>query len=429
MKTQTGASGSVVPARIRIGRYRYLVVAVIWLAFFFGGFDRAAISLLLTDPGFLREMDLEGSPERQGLLMTFLLLPYALSNILLGPAADHWGPRKILTLMTGFWSVAAIWMGAIGSYFLMLVGRVVRGTAEGPLFPVANRYIRFWFPSSERGGANAIWTSGQRVGMTLAIPLLSLAIGMWGWRSALFLQAVFVLILVVPSVWFLTADAPEDMVGIGATERNYIIEGRTIEKGKSEGERGDLSSLLHNYRFWLMVTYHFTVLASFSGLTTWLPKYLREARGFDVGQMVLFASLPYLGSFLSSLVFGFLSDRIGSRAALCTLSLAGAAVSIGLAALVDNPIVSALLIVLGMIMWGIGPPIFYAIMQRIVPGPIMATGIGIDNGLANFGAAMAPAVIGFLIAATGSYLTGLLFLAVLGLIGAAGVAVLAIQRY
>ena len=363
--------------------------------------------------------------------MTFLLLPYALSNIFLGPTADHWGPRKVLALMVGFWSVAAIWMGAIGSYFLMLVGRVARGTAEGPLFPVANRYIRFWFPLSERGGANAIWTSGQRVGMTLAVPLLSVAIGMWGWRSAFFLQAAFVLILVVPSVWFLTADAPEDKVGIGATERNYIVEGRTIEKGKSEGKRGssDLSSLLHNYRFWLMVAYHFSVLASFSGLTTWLPKYLREARGFDVGQMVLFASLPYLGSFLSSLVFGFLSDRIGNRAALCTLSLAGAAVSIGLAAVVSDPIVSALLMVLGMIMWGMGPPIFYAIMQRIIPGPIMATGIGIDNGLANFGAALAPAVIGFLIAATGSYVSGLLFLAALGLIGAAGAAVLAIQRY
>jgi sugar phosphate permease len=429
VKAQTGTSGSVAPVTIPIGRYRYLVVAVIWLVFFFGGFDRAAISLLLTDPGFLREMGLEGSPERQGLLMTFLLLPYALSNILLGPTADHWGPRKILTLMTGFWAVAAIWMGAIGSYFLMLVGRVVRGTAEGPLFPVANRYIRFWFPISERGGANAIWTSGQRVGMTFAVPLLSVAIGMWGWRSAFFLQAVFFLILVVPSVWFLTADAPEDMVGIGATERTHIIEGRTIEKGTGKGDRGNLSSLLHNYRFWLMVTYHFSVLASFSGLTTWLPKYLREARGFDVGQMVLFASLPYLGSFLSSLVFGFLSDRIGNRAALCTLSLAGAAVSIGLAAVVTDPIVSALLMVLGMIMWGIGPPIFYAIMQRIVPGPIMATGIGIDNGLANFGAALAPAVIGFLIAATGSYLSGLLFLAAIGLVGATGAAVLAIQRY
>jgi hypothetical protein len=27
-----------------------------------------------------------------------------------------------------------------------------------------------------------------------------------------------------------------------------------------------------------------------------------------------------------------------------------------------------------------GTPVYYAIMQQIIPGPIMATGIGIDNG-------------------------------------------------
>ncbi|MBM4314021.1 MAG: MFS transporter, partial [Deltaproteobacteria bacterium] len=215
----------------------------------------------------------------------------------------------------------------------------------------------------------------------------------------------------------------------GAGERDYITEGRTAQAvGGSEGS-GGFSGLMRNYRFWLMVTYHFAVLATFAGLTTWLPKYLRDVRGFDMGAMVLFTSLSYLLSFLSSLVFGFLSDRIGNRAAFCTLSLAGAAVSIGLAALAPDPVLSALLMLLGMMMWGISPPIFYAIMQRIVPAPIMATGIGVDNGLANLGAAMAPAVIGFLIAATGSYLAGLLFLTALGLAGAAGAAVLALQKY
>ena len=429
MKAESGASELSGTDRTRVGRYRYLVLAAIWGTFFFCAFDRAAVSLLLVDQGFLNDLGLEGSPERQGLLMTFLLLPYALSNIFLGPTADHWGPRKVLTLMTGLWSVAAIWMGTISSYSLMLVGRVVRGTAEGPLFPVTNRYVRNWFPPSERGGANAIWTSGQRVGMTLAVPLLTLAIGAWGWRSALFLQAAFILILVLPGIWFLTADAPEKMAWIGRAERDYIAKSHAADKGKGPGGPGNLSSLLRDYHFWLMVTYHFAVLATFSGLTTWLPKYLRDARGFNVGRMVLFSSLPYLGSFLSSLVFGFLSDRIGRRAVLCTIGLAGAAVSIGLAALVSDSTVSGLLMVWGMIMWGMGTPAYYAMMQRIVPAPIMATGIGIDNGLANFGSAMAPAVIGFLIAATGSYLAGLLFLAVLGLIGAAGAAVLAVQRY
>ncbi len=409
--------------------YRYLVVAVVWVAFFLGAFDRSAVSLLLVDHAFLREMGLEGSPERQGLLMTFLLLPYALSNIFLGYTADRWGPRKVLTVMAGFWSAAALWTGVVGSYPMILAGRVLRGTAEGPLFPVANRYVRYWFPPWERGGANALWGSGTRAGMTLAVPLLAVTIGLWGWRSAFVVQAAFFLILVVPAVWFLTADAPEVMARIGVGERDYVLEGRATEKGKSEGGSGDLSSLLRDYRFWLMVTHHFAVLATASGLITWLPKYLREARGFDVGGMVFFASLPYLGSLLSSLGVGFLSDRIGRRAAICTLSLAGAAVSIGLAALASDPVASALLMVLGMILWGMSPPVHYALMQRIVPGPIVGTGIGIDNGLANFGSALAPAVIGFLIGATGSYLSGLLFLTGLGLMGAAGAAVLAFQGY
>ena len=201
METRSGASGSAGAAGTRVGRYRYLVVAVVWGAFFFGCFDRVGISLLLVDHAFLRDMGLEGSPEKQGLLMTFLLLPYALSNIFLGFTADRWGPRKVLTVMAGFWSAAALWMSAAGSYSLMLAGRVMRGTAEGPLFPVANRYVRYWFPPWERGGANALWGSGNRVGITLAVPLLALAIGLWGWRSAFVLQAVFILILVVPTIW------------------------------------------------------------------------------------------------------------------------------------------------------------------------------------------------------------------------------------
>ena len=429
MKTKAEISCSAATARTHVGRYRYLIIAVIWITFFFGGFDRAAISLLIADHDFLWDMGLEGRPERQGLLMTFLLLPYALSNILLGPAADRWGSRKVLTVMTILWSVSAFWMGLIGSYCLMLIGRVARGIAEGPLFPAANRYIRYWIPTSERGGANAVWTSGNRVGMALAVPFLTLVIGIWGWRSALFLQGVFILILLVPAIWFLTADTPADMVGMEGGERDYITEGRATETARNAGKQGDLASLLHNYRFWLMVLYHFSVLATFSGLITWLPKYLRDERGLEVSQMVLFASLPSLGSFLSSLVFGFLSDRIGHRATLCTISLAGASISIGFAALTASPIMSAWLIVLGMTLWGMATPIYYAIMQHIVPASIMATGIGIDNGLANFGAAMAPAVIGFLIAATGSYLAGLLFLSGLGFIGVAGVAVLAVQKY
>ena len=68
-------------------------------------------------------------------------------------------------------------------------------------------------------------------------------------------------------------------------------------------------------------------------------------------------------------------------------------------------------------------------MQRLVPDRTMATGIGIDNGLSNFGSALAPAIVGFLIGATGSFLAGLLFLAGVGAVGAIAALVLVRKGY
>ncbi len=334
-----------------------------------------------------------------------------------------------MSVMAAMWTIAAMWMGSVSSYAMMAAGRAARGIAEGPVLPVTNRYVRYWFPPSERGGANAIWTSGQRVGVAFAVPLLSFVLAMWGWRSIFFLQSAIIAILVLPAIWFLTADGPDKMSRVSGREREYIRSGADEGRGKITPGARHLSTLLRNYRFWLMVVYHFAVLATLSGLTTWLPKYLRDERAFDVKGMVLFASLPYVASFLSSLVFGFLSDRIGHRALLCTASILGTAISIGIAAVVPSAVASGMLMAIGMFLWGMGTPAYYAIMQQIIPGSIMATGIGIDNGLANFGSAMAPAVIGVLIAFTGSYTAGLLFISALGIAGAAGAAVLAVQRY
>ncbi|MGE5619708.1 MAG: MFS transporter [Sphingomonadaceae bacterium] len=421
--TETGIKGG------RVGRYRYVVVSVLWLALLLAAFDRTNVSLLLADPTFLQEMGLEGSPERQGMVMTALLVSYAISNIFLSPTADLLGPRRVLALMAAFWAAACSLMGAVASYPLLLAGRAGRGVAEGPLFPIANRYVRNWFPPSERGGANAIWTSGQRVGLAISVPILATTIAVFGWRYSFFLQAALAALVALPAVWFLAADRPEKAKWVGEAERAHIAAGNRGEAGRGAQGKRNLALLLGNYRYWLAVGYHFAMLAVYFGLITWLPKYLRDARGFDVAQMVLFASLPHLFSTATGLVFGFLSDRFGSRGAVCSIGLSGASVCVLLAALAPDPTTCAVLMVLGFGFWGGGSPAYFAIMQRIVPGPIMATGIGIDNGLSNFGSATAPVAVGFLIGATGSYLAGLLFLAGVGLAGSLAAAILALQRY
>lgn len=406
-----------------------MIVMVAWLVLLVGAFDKANISLLLADPSFLKEMALEDSPERQGLVMTLLLLPYALSGIFLSFSADRWGPRRVLSAMVAAWGLAALLLGNASSYLALLFGRALRGIAEGPLFPIANRYVRSWFPSSERGGANAIWTSGQRLGLGLAVPTMAAVIAIWGWRASFFIQAALFGLLLLPAVWFFTADTPREMRRVGEAERRHIAEGLKPAAAGEQIANGGLRELLRNYRYWLAVAHHFAMLAVYNGLITWLPKYLKDVRGFDLAAMVFFASLPHLLSMASGLGFGFLSDRLGRRAVYCSCSLSGAALCVALAALSPDPVWSALLVVLGFGVWGIGAPAYYVIMQRLIPGRIMATGVGIDNGISNIGSALAPAAVGYLIGATGSYLPGLLFLAALGMAGALAAGVLAWQKY
>ncbi len=417
-------------ARTRaVGRYRYLLLAVLWLAFFVGASDRATVSVLLADASFLQEMGLQGDPRGQGLLMTLLLVPYALSNVFLGTLADAWGPRRVLAGMLAAWAGAAAFMGAAGTLPSLFAGRIARGLAEGPLFPVANRYVRFWFPPRERGRANGIWLTGQRIGSGVAVPLLAAIVALAGWRSAFFLQAALLALFVLPAVWLLAADTPAKARGVGARERAYVeAELAALASAESGGRRG-LGVLLGNYRYWLAVSHHLATLAVYNGLGTWLPQYLREERGFDLAQMAFFAALPYLLSTASTFVFGFVSDRFQRRAVFCTVGLAGAALGILLAALAPDPLASAVSLSLGYLFFGAAMPVYYAIVQRIIPGPIVATGIGVDNGLANLGGALAPLAVGFLIAATASHLPGLLLLAAVGLAGSLATAVLAWQRY
>jgi sugar phosphate permease len=412
-----------------IGRYRYLVVSVVWLALFLGAFDRTAVSILLVDPAFLQDMGLEGSPERQGLIMTALLLPYALSNIFVSPSADRWGPRRVLSAVAAGWGLTAIGLGTATSYVGLLAWRAIRGISEGPLFPVSNRYVRNWFPPSERGGANAIWSSGQRFGLALSIPILTAVTAFIGWRFAFLSQAVAIALLLLPAVWLLTGDRPGTTRRVGAEEAAHIAAGQKAGDTRAPNWRRDLPALLTNRLFWMAVAYHFATLGLYFGLVTWLPKYLRDGRGFDLGVMVVLATLPHILSALTGLVFGFASDRFRRKGPFLLGSLGGASLCVLLSALAPDPVVSSVFMVLGFGVWGAGSPAYYAIMQRIVPGQLMATGIGIDNGLSNFGSALAPAAVGFFIGATGSYLAGLLFLVGIGALGTAASVALVAKGY
>ena len=129
MSAETGMVG--VSSRPK-GKRRMWIVAVLLFVILVAYLDRVNVSILIADPVFLEDMGLKGESAKQGLLMTFFLIPYAISNIALGYLGDRLGPRIAMSISIFLWSVALFIGGAARSFAAMLGAKDDIGLRRGP---------------------------------------------------------------------------------------------------------------------------------------------------------------------------------------------------------------------------------------------------------------------------------------------------------
>ncbi|MBI3968619.1 MAG: MFS transporter [Chloroflexi bacterium] len=404
-------SEAAAPAGERPGRFRYVVVSSLFLVVTVMFLDRAALSILIVDPQFLADFGIADNPAAQGLLMSVFLFVYAGANMVLGPLGDRLGARKLMAISVGVWAAASALMGAASTYSLLLVGRALRGIGEGPTFPMMARYIRNWFPPAERGRANTIWLLGHHVGPALALPLALALVSTFGWRSVLYFQAVVCLGLAAPVLVALTADRAGQSAWVGPAEARHIEGSGPVQASESLGWLEAVRLFAGKTDYWLAVLYHLAQLSLLSGLITWLPKYLADERGFNLRAAAYWGALPYVVGAIAMIAFAFVSHRIHRQALFQAAVKLITAICVAAAAYTPWNEASAVLFAVALGAWSLSPPLYYAMIQRIAPSRAMGAASGLDNGLANIGAAFAPTVIGVLIATTGTYFAGLLFLA------------------
>jgi len=185
MSAETGVVG--VSSRPK-GKRRMWIVAVLLFVILVAYLDRVNVSILIADPVFLEDMGLKGESAKQGLLMTFFLIPYAVSNIALGYLGDRLGPRIAMSISIFLWSVALFIGGAARSFAAMLGARTILGFGEGLHYPMQSSFVKNWFPMHERARANAIWGIGLLLGPAVAMPIVAMIISTWGWRAFVLLS-------------------------------------------------------------------------------------------------------------------------------------------------------------------------------------------------------------------------------------------------
>jgi sugar phosphate permease len=414
-------------------KQRILLLIILFITLLIAYLDRVNVSVLIADNNFMTDMGIQGQAVQSGMLMSMFLIAYGLSNVVLSPLGDIIGPRKAMSLSIFLWALALVAGGLTSTFLMMLAARVVLGLGEGLHWPMNSKFVKNWIPPNERGKANSIWLLGIWVGPALAMPIFSWFIAGSGWRESFFGLAILGLIPLC-LLWFYTTDYPRQNKRINQAELSYIEEGNKKEAELEQAMEATnfwvtAKTFIFNYRFWLVVGYYTTSSAIYWGMLAWLPSYLKAARNFSWSDMGLLSSLPFALGAVASIVFGYISDRVGRRAPFCLATGIVCTVALYFGAFATDNLTAALLIAVGTGAIGIGHPSVWSLLQQVVPGKAVATGAGMMNGVSNAICALVPVIIGFFISLTGSYIGGLMVLVFLGIATSLFMLILTVQKY
>jgi nitrate/nitrite transporter NarK len=257
-----------------------------------------------------------------------------------------------------------------------------------------SRSLSRWIPSDERGDAHGQIIMGTRLGGAVT-PLVMVPLMAWlGWRASFaVLGVVGVAWCVCWLAWF--KDDPADHPSVNADELALIRRGGSADIAAMPDWRGLLSIQLL-----LICLMYFCVAYALYFNLTWLPLYLREARGFSPRQASSGSAIVLLGGAVGTWAGGRLTDWLARRHELrmaraigvVALPLSGAFVV--LAAYSETPVATVALLTLTLASADLVMAPSWSLCHDI-GGARAGAVTGAMNTFGNLGGALSPLVVGY----------------------------------
>jgi len=267
---------------------RWAVAGLVCAAIAISYLDRQALPVAVA--AIQRDIPLTNT--QFGALTSSFLLAYALMYAGGGALIDRLGTRRgFLIIMIG-WSIACASHSLATSFAMLAISRFLLGAGEGGGFPAAMKVIAERFPLKERSTAMGMVNAGTAVGAVVAPPAIAAILVTGSWR------------------WVFIACGAAGLVWAFAWARWYR-ESETVRRpdlsGPAEPRLG-WTDLLTYRQVWGLVGAKFLTDAAWFFYISWLPKYLYDARGFDVKQVGLYAWVPFAAAGIGSLLGGWFSS-------------------------------------------------------------------------------------------------------------------------
>lgn len=233
---------------------------------------------------------------------------YVLSQVVGGVATQHFGTKAVFG-----WSQLATAIGSLcipfaaSTHWLLLIFvRSVQGFASGLTWPAMYAIVAPWIPPVERSRFMSSF-QGFSIGIGLTYPLCGFIIAHFGWRPVFYTTGTIGVLWCI--MWyFLAFDTPSDHPRISPQELEYIELNVSAEIKEHQGMRVPWKAIFTSLPAWAIgittfgrIWVHYTFIMQG-------PAYMKNILNFDIQSNGVMSGLPFLCSYLSSVVFCYVAD-------------------------------------------------------------------------------------------------------------------------
>jgi ACS family hexuronate transporter-like MFS transporter len=282
----------------RIGRVRWTICAMLFVATSINYMDRQVIAIL--KPTLQHSIGMTDSDF--GHITAAFMIAYALGLLIAGRFVDKVGTRIGYMVIMAIWSLSAMSHALANTVFEFGIARFSLGIGESGNFPAAIKTTAEWFPQSERSLATGIFNSGANVGAILAPIIVPWATIRYGWHAAFLVTGGFSALWIL--WWFRNYRRPTDHPTLTGTELRYIYE----EAAEQMGPSTPWAKLLGLRQTWAFSIPKLLTDPIWWFYLFWMPSYFTAKFHLDLSHLGLPLVIVYSASTIGSIAGGWLPE-------------------------------------------------------------------------------------------------------------------------
>jgi MFS family permease len=231
-----------------------------------------------------------------GYLTSAFLIFYMLAAPFVGPLADRYSRKLIISLGAIFWSGLTLLTAVTHTYAQLLVRHTLVGIGEATFVTIAPTFVADLFAEDRRGRILGIFYLALPVGFAAGYLLGGHLAPHHGWRFPFYIAA-----------------APGFLLGVSVLFLKEPERGQ-FDSLKETPERGTILGLARNPAFLTATLGMAAMTFSLGGILVWIPQFLYSERSYSLeGANFVFGIIVVVDGILASLAGGWLGDYLLRR--------------------------------------------------------------------------------------------------------------------